>query len=126
MLHAQLRACWDGVTRQSEFQQRRLAVEDFNRKNHWRKRGICMIPTKFGAFHSLHAFAECLALLTNQSCRHLVVGKGLHKLPQALCKIQRMPYLLGCLHIMLLLPSHVTTRISLFSLLNGQCQLTYD
>jgi xanthine dehydrogenase/oxidase len=43
-----VREIWDKLRESSDFEQRAKAVEDFNRKNRWRKRGISMIPLKYG------------------------------------------------------------------------------
>ncbi|KAH9878865.1 hypothetical protein J1614_002300, partial [Plenodomus biglobosus] len=32
----------------AEYDKRKAAVKDFNSKNRWRKRGICLVPSKFG------------------------------------------------------------------------------
>jgi xanthine dehydrogenase/oxidase len=34
--------------RDSQYDQRRLEVDRFNKDHKWRKRGIVLIPTKFG------------------------------------------------------------------------------
>jgi xanthine dehydrogenase/oxidase len=36
------------VQEESDYAKRRTAVDNFNRKNKWRKRGLALIPTKFG------------------------------------------------------------------------------
>ncbi|KAI0520687.1 xanthine dehydrogenase [Xylaria bambusicola] len=36
------------VQEEANYAKRRIAVDDFNRKNKWRKRGLALIPTKFG------------------------------------------------------------------------------
>ncbi|PVD26234.1 hypothetical protein C0Q70_13904 [Pomacea canaliculata] len=42
-----LRRCWDDVVQQSDYQQRRREVEQFNKENRWKKRGIAVTPVKF-------------------------------------------------------------------------------
>lgn len=39
---------WKGLKKSSEFEKRLKAVQKFNKENRWRKRGICMIPHKYG------------------------------------------------------------------------------
>lgn len=39
---------WDELQRSSEFQARQAAVQEFNRNNRWRKRGLAMIAEKYG------------------------------------------------------------------------------
>lgn len=36
------------LNRSSDYDKRKAIVADFNSKNRWRKRGICLIPSKFG------------------------------------------------------------------------------
>ncbi|HEY0323382.1 MAG TPA: molybdopterin cofactor-binding domain-containing protein [Pyrinomonadaceae bacterium] len=43
-----IREIWDKLWQSSDFENRRQAVEEFNAKNRWRKRGISMIPLKYG------------------------------------------------------------------------------
>ncbi len=43
-----IREIWNKLEKTSDFKRRQKAVEDFNRKNRWRKRGISMIPIKYG------------------------------------------------------------------------------
>lgn len=43
-----IREIWDTLYQSSDFEKRAAAVEQFNRANRWRKRGIAMIPHKYG------------------------------------------------------------------------------
>jgi xanthine dehydrogenase/oxidase len=43
-----IREIWDSLYESSDFEKRAQAVEQFNRENRWRKRGIAMIPQKYG------------------------------------------------------------------------------
>lgn len=36
------------LNRSSDYDERKAAVVEFNSKNRWRKRGICLVPSKFG------------------------------------------------------------------------------
>lgn len=45
--------CWDECKRRCEFDSRRRAVDQFNKQNQWKKRGMAIIPIKYGI-----AFAE--------------------------------------------------------------------
>ncbi|KAL1490731.1 hypothetical protein ABEB36_013379 [Hypothenemus hampei] len=40
--------CWNECINTSQFYMRRSQVEEYNRNNRYKKRGICLIPTKFG------------------------------------------------------------------------------
>jgi xanthine dehydrogenase/oxidase len=39
---------WDKLYKSAEFERRQQEVREFNRKNRWRKRGIAMVPQKYG------------------------------------------------------------------------------
>lgn len=39
---------WQQLHERAEVAQRKAAVKEFNRANRWRKRGLCVLPTKFG------------------------------------------------------------------------------
>ncbi|NXV76184.1 XDH oxidase, partial [Atlantisia rogersi] len=43
-----LRRCWDECLSSSSYHARKKEIEDFNKQNRWKKRGMCIIPTKFG------------------------------------------------------------------------------
>lgn len=46
--YCSLTRVWSRLERQSEFKRRLRRVETFNKKNLWRKRGIAMMPLKYG------------------------------------------------------------------------------
>lgn len=48
LYYCNIREIWDSLYETSEFEKRAAAVEQFNRTNRWRKRGIAMIPHKYG------------------------------------------------------------------------------
>lgn len=48
-----LQRCWDLCLAQSQLSCRRTQVHAFNRTSRWKKRGIAMVPIKYGV-----AFAE--------------------------------------------------------------------
>jgi xanthine dehydrogenase/oxidase len=43
---------WQDLKRESEFEKRRAAIAEYNARNRWRKRGISMIPLKYGISYS--------------------------------------------------------------------------
>ncbi|XP_049867763.1 xanthine dehydrogenase [Pectinophora gossypiella] len=43
-----LQRCWDECVQKCNLAQRKIDVENFNKQHRWRKRGISVIPTKFG------------------------------------------------------------------------------
>lgn len=40
--------CWDECLEKSDYHQRLLYIQQFNAHNHWKKRGISIVPLKFG------------------------------------------------------------------------------
>ena len=48
-----IREVWDHLRKKSEFDDRVKAVEKFNAENRWKKRGISMIPLKYGLGYNL-------------------------------------------------------------------------
>lgn len=46
--HCTLQKCWDECIQKSHLTERKQHIENFNRHHRWRKRGIAVIPTKFG------------------------------------------------------------------------------
>jgi hypothetical protein len=47
-INLKLHELWDQCEAQSDLRQRKKAIAEFNAENRFRKRGISMIPTKFG------------------------------------------------------------------------------
>ncbi|KAL8873965.1 MAG: hypothetical protein Q9174_000652 [Haloplaca sp. 1 TL-2023] len=46
---------YEQVLKEADYMQRRKAVDDFNERSKWKKRGLAIIPTKFGiSFTALH------------------------------------------------------------------------
>lgn len=53
--HCTIKRCWDECKEQSNYFAEKAGIERFNEKNKWKKRGISMIPCKFGiAFTGAH------------------------------------------------------------------------
>ncbi|XP_063040378.1 xanthine dehydrogenase/oxidase [Engraulis encrasicolus] len=77
--------CWQDCLEISNYHQRKAAVDDFNRQHRWTKRGLCMIPTKFGiSFTAVflnqagalaHIYTDGSVLLTHGGTE---MGQGLH------------------------------------------------
>ena len=53
--HCTIRKCWDECKEQSNLLVEKANVDKFNAENKWKKRGISMVPCKFGiAFTGVH------------------------------------------------------------------------
>ncbi|KAF6321937.1 hypothetical protein mRhiFer1_018423 [Rhinolophus ferrumequinum] len=80
-----LSRCWDECLASSQYHARRSEVDKFNRENYWKKRGLCIIPTKFGigyishflnqAGALIHVYTDGSVLLTHGGTE---MGQGLH------------------------------------------------
>lgn len=80
-----LERCWYECKELSKFTKRRKEVAEFNKQNQWRKRGIAMVPVKFGiAFTVLflnqagaliHVYADGSVLVSHGGTE---MGQGLH------------------------------------------------
>ncbi|XP_005932779.1 xanthine dehydrogenase/oxidase isoform X1 [Haplochromis burtoni] len=91
--------CWDECMSRSGYQQRRIAIDLYNRQNRWTKRGIAVVPTKFGiSFTALflnqagalvHIYTDGSVLLTHGGTE---MGQGLHtKMVQVASRVLGIP-----------------------------------
>ncbi len=55
---------WDYCRRQSNYDERKAAVDQFNVENKWRKRGICLMPLKYGSGFNLAMLEQTTALVS--------------------------------------------------------------
>lgn len=58
-----IRRCWDECITKSDFYKRKRDVEIFNSENRWKKRGISIIPTKFGIAYTVTFLNQAGALV---------------------------------------------------------------
>uniref|UniRef100_A0A452V7N7 Aldehyde oxidase 4-like n=1 Tax=Ursus maritimus TaxID=29073 RepID=A0A452V7N7_URSMA len=80
-----LRRCWKECLEKSSFSARKLAAEEFNKKNYWKKRGLAVVPMKFTvgfpvAYYNqaaalVHIYLDGSVLVTHGGCE---MGQGLH------------------------------------------------
>lgn len=94
-----LRRCWDQCLTRAQYQDRRDRVDHFNRQNRWTKRGLAVVPTKFGiAFTALflnqagalvHIYTDGSVLLAHGGTE---MGQGLHtKMVQVCSRALKVP-----------------------------------
>ncbi|KAM8934726.1 LOW QUALITY PROTEIN: aldehyde oxidase-like [Pelodytes ibericus] len=55
--------CWNECMEKSSYQSRRLAIEEFNKQNHWKKKGMAIIPMKFSIGSFAKFFGQAAALV---------------------------------------------------------------
>lgn len=80
-----LRTLWQHTIERSEFHAKKREAEEFNAANRWKKRGVAIIPTKFGiSFTSkfmnqggslVHVYADGSVLISHGGVE---MGQGLH------------------------------------------------
>ncbi|XP_076991100.1 xanthine dehydrogenase/oxidase isoform X2 [Tamandua tetradactyla] len=91
--------CWEECLESSQYQARKKEVENFNKENCWKKRGLCIIPTKFGISFTVphlnqagalvHVYTDGSVLLTHGGTE---MGQGLHtKMVQVASKVLNIP-----------------------------------
>uniref|UniRef100_A0A8C8SUX6 Xanthine dehydrogenase/oxidase n=1 Tax=Pelusios castaneus TaxID=367368 RepID=A0A8C8SUX6_9SAUR len=94
-----LQRCWEECLVNSEYYARRTHIEEFNRQNRWRKRGIAIIPTKFGISFTLSFLNQAGALVQVYTDGSVLLthggtemGQGLHtKMIQVASKTLGIP-----------------------------------
>uniref|UniRef100_A0A8C2DYI8 Xanthine dehydrogenase n=1 Tax=Cyprinus carpio TaxID=7962 RepID=A0A8C2DYI8_CYPCA len=91
--------CWEECMQLSDFNMRKEAVEQYNRQHRWTKRGLAIIPTKFGISYTavflnqagalVHVYSDGSVLLTHGGTE---MGQGLHtKMVQVASKTLGIP-----------------------------------
>ncbi|CAH2306016.1 aldehyde oxidase-like [Pelobates cultripes] len=55
--------CWNECLEKSSYQSRRLAIEEFNKNNYWKKKGMAIIPMKFPIETAAKFFGQASALV---------------------------------------------------------------
>ncbi|XP_041834296.1 xanthine dehydrogenase/oxidase-like [Melanotaenia boesemani] len=94
-----LDGCWDECLSRSGYEQRRAAVDLYNRQNRWTKRGLAVVPTKFGISFTAtflnqagalaHIYTDGSVLLTHGGTE---MGQGLHtKMVQVASRVLGIP-----------------------------------
>uniref|UniRef100_A0A8C5N0W4 Xanthine dehydrogenase/oxidase n=2 Tax=Leptobrachium leishanense TaxID=445787 RepID=A0A8C5N0W4_9ANUR len=91
--------CWDECLKNSNYHERRLSIEEFNRQHRWKKRGMAIIPTKFGISFTLTLLNQAGALVLIYTDGSVLLthggtemGQGLHtKMIQVASKALKIP-----------------------------------
>ncbi|KAM9305621.1 aldehyde oxidase-like [Gastrophryne carolinensis] len=55
--------CWNECMEKSSYHNRRLTIDEFNKQNYWRKKGMAIIPMKFPIESFLKCFGQAAALV---------------------------------------------------------------
>uniref|UniRef100_A0A8C2MDQ1 aldehyde oxidase n=1 Tax=Cricetulus griseus TaxID=10029 RepID=A0A8C2MDQ1_CRIGR len=76
--------CWTECLDKSSFHIRRTQVEEFNRKNYWKKRGIAIIPMKFSVGFAATSYHQAAALVHIYTDGSVLVAHGGNELGQGI------------------------------------------
>ncbi|KAB0396072.1 hypothetical protein E2I00_020115 [Balaenoptera physalus] len=91
--------CWDECLKSSQYHDRKSEVDKFNKENCWKKRGLCIIPTKFGISFTVPFLNQAGALIHVYTDGSVLVshggtemGQGLHtKMVQVASRALKVP-----------------------------------
>ncbi|XP_014636522.1 PREDICTED: xanthine dehydrogenase/oxidase [Ceratotherium simum simum] len=94
-----LTRCWDECLASSQYHARKREIDKFNKENCWKKRGLSIVPTKFGISFTLnflnqagaliHVYTDGSVLLTHGGTE---MGQGLHtKMVQVASRALKIP-----------------------------------
>lgn len=122
--------CWNECLDKSSFQSRRMQVEEFNKKNYWKKRGIAIIPIKFSVGFAATSYHQAAALVHIYTDGSVLVthggnelGQGIHtKMLQVASRELKIPmaYIHICETSTATVPNTVATGGSIGSDVNGR------
>ena len=59
-----IRQVWDYLKNVAHYDEKRASVDEYNRKNKWRKRGLGMIPVKYGSGYNLLMLEQAAAVIS--------------------------------------------------------------
>ncbi|VDM49917.1 unnamed protein product [Toxocara canis] len=79
-----IRRCWSECMQLSDYHQRLRAIDEFNRKNKYRKRGIYIVPTKFGIGFSVRHCNQAGALVNIYTDGSVLISHGGMEMGQGL------------------------------------------
>ncbi|XP_035879007.1 aldehyde oxidase 2 [Phyllostomus discolor] len=122
--------CWNECLDKSSFHSRRMQVEEFNKKNYWKKKGIAVIPMKFSVGFTATSYHQAAALVHIYTDGSVLVtqggnelGQGIHtKILQVASRELKIP--MSYIHISetstATVPNTITTAASIGSDVNGR------
>ncbi|XP_025785416.1 aldehyde oxidase 2-like [Puma concolor] len=122
--------CWNECLDKSSFHSRRIQVEEFNKKNYWKKKGIAIIPMKFSVGFAATSYHQAAALVHIYTDGSVLVthggnelGQGIHtKMLQVASRELKLP--MSFMHISetstATVPNTIATAASIGSDVNGK------
>uniref|UniRef100_A0A8C6RV24 aldehyde oxidase n=1 Tax=Nannospalax galili TaxID=1026970 RepID=A0A8C6RV24_NANGA len=122
--------CWNECLDKSSFQSRRMQVEEFNKQNYWKKRGIAIIPMKFSVGFATTSYHQAAALVHIYTDGSVLVthggnelGQGIHtKMLQVASHELKIPmsYMHICETSTATVPNTIATAASIGADVNGR------
>ncbi|KYQ89070.1 xanthine dehydrogenase [Tieghemostelium lacteum] len=82
--NCQLQRVWSEIQIQSQYQERLAGIDQFNKENRWKKRGISLIPTKFGMSFTVKTLNQAGALVHLYTDGSVLVSHGGTEMGQGL------------------------------------------
>ena len=77
LAYCYIRQVWDYLKQVAKYQEKRASVEEYNRNNRWRKRGLAMMPVKYGSGYNLVLLEQASAMIAiNPSDGSVTVHQG--------------------------------------------------
>jgi xanthine dehydrogenase/oxidase len=68
---------WKFLKKKSRYAEKRREVDEFNKKNRWRKRGLAMLPAKYGSGYNFVQIEQAAAIIfVNQGDGSVVIHQG--------------------------------------------------
>uniref|UniRef100_A0A8C4LHH2 FAD-binding PCMH-type domain-containing protein n=1 Tax=Equus asinus TaxID=9793 RepID=A0A8C4LHH2_EQUAS len=94
-----LTRCWDECLASSQYHARKSEIDKFNKENCWKKRGLCIVPTKFGINFAISFLNQAGALILVYTDGSVLLthggtemGQGLHtKMVQVASRALKIP-----------------------------------
>nr|XP_012594522.1 aldehyde oxidase 2 isoform X3 [Microcebus murinus] len=122
--------CWNECLDKSSFHSRRIQVEEFNKKNYWKKKGIAIIPMKFSVGFAATSYHQAAALVHIYTDGSVLVthggnelGQGIHtKMLQVASRELKIPmsYMHICETSTATVPNTIATAASVGADVNGR------
>ncbi|XP_053452765.1 aldehyde oxidase 2 [Nycticebus coucang] len=122
--------CWNECLDKSSFHSRRIQVEEFNKKNYWKKKGIAVVPMKFSVGFAATSYHQAAALVHIYTDGSVLVthggnelGQGIHtKMLQVASRELKIPmsYLHICETSTAAVPNTIATAASIGADVNGR------
>ncbi|XP_048200158.1 aldehyde oxidase 2 [Perognathus longimembris pacificus] len=122
--------CWNECLDKSSFHSRRMQVEEFNKKNYWKKKGIAIVPMKFSVGFGATSYHQAAALVHIYTDGSVLVthggnelGQGIHtKMLQVASRELKLPmsYMHICETSTATVPNTIATAASIGADVNGR------